>query len=290
MKKIETMNKNYKDSIFRMIFKDKKELLSLYNAVTGKHYDNPEELEITTLDNALYMNIKNDLSFMIDMRMSLYEHQSTINPNIPLRDLFYVATLYQKLVADKNIYSRSKLRIPTPQFIVFYNGEEEQPERRIMKLSDLYEVKLEEKELGLELTVVQLNINPGYNEKLKESCKTLADYTEYVTRVRSYRKEMSIEQAVDRAIEECIREDILADFLRKQKWEARQVSIFEYDAEKHIKMEKEESFEEGLEQGIQGAVNICRSAKLNKSETKEAILKQYSLTEEKADEYIKLYW
>ena len=164
-KKMSSTIRNYKDTIFRMIFKNKRELLILYNAVNGTHYTNPDDLEITTLENAIYMNVKNDISCVLDMRMNLYEHQSTFNPNMPLRDLFYIARLYEELVTDENIYSSRRIMLPTPKFIIFYNGVDEQPERKVMKLSDSFEIK---GEVNLELTAVQLNINPGYNEELKK--------------------------------------------------------------------------------------------------------------------------
>ena len=160
-KKMSTTIRNYKDTIIRMIFKNKWELLILYNAVNGTHYTNPDDLEITTLENAIYMNVKNDISCVLDMRMNLYEHQSTFNPNMPLRDLFYIARLYEELVTDENIYSSRRIMLPTPKFIIFYNGVDEQPERKVMKLSDSFEIK---GEVNLELTAVQLNINPGDNE------------------------------------------------------------------------------------------------------------------------------
>ena len=115
-------NRKYKDTIFRWIFSQIENLLSLYNAVTGKHYQNPEELEIVTLENAIYMGMKNDLAFVLEMGLYLYEHQSTYNPNIPLRDLFYIASEYQKLVDEKSLYSSGIQKIPTPNFLVFYNG------------------------------------------------------------------------------------------------------------------------------------------------------------------------
>lgn len=127
--------RNYKDTIFRMIYRDEKKLLALYNAVNQTHYENPEELEITTLENAVYMNMKNDLSCILDMSLNLYEHQSTINPNIPIRDLSYVARLYEKITAKKDIYSSRRIMLPAPKFILFYNGEAPQPERKILKLS-----------------------------------------------------------------------------------------------------------------------------------------------------------
>ena len=168
--------RNYKDTLFRMIYRDENELLALYNGVNGTHYDNPEELEVTTLENAIYMNMKNDVSCILDMRMNLYEHQSSINPNIPLRDLFYVARLFEKLVIGKDIYSSNRIMLPTPKFIIFYNGTSIQPERKVLKLSDSYQTK---EEVNLELTVVQININPGYNEELKAGCPSLYQYVCY---------------------------------------------------------------------------------------------------------------
>ena len=175
--------RNYKDTIFRMIFRDKRELLTLYNAVNGTHYDNPEDLEITTLENAIYMNMKNDVSCILDMRMNLYEHQSSVNPNIPLRDLFYVARLYEKFTIGKDLYSSKRIMLPTPKFIVFYNGVTQQPERMVMKLSDSFQCV---EDVNLELIVTQLNINPGYNDELVKGCPSLYQYMCYVEKVRTY--------------------------------------------------------------------------------------------------------
>ena len=117
-----TAKRCYKDTVFRMLFADKENLLSLYNAINGKSYTNPNDLEIVTLDNAVYMEMKNDLAFIIDTNLCLYEHQSTFNPNIPLRDLFYISCEYQKIVNDRSLYSSRLQKIPAPKFIVFYNG------------------------------------------------------------------------------------------------------------------------------------------------------------------------
>ena len=115
-------NRNYKDTVFRMLFSDRKNLLSLYNAVNQTDYRNPEELEIVTLENAIYMGMKNDLAFIMDTNLYLYEHQSTYNPNMPLRDLFYICSEYQKLVDKKSLFSSTLQKIPAPNFIEFYNG------------------------------------------------------------------------------------------------------------------------------------------------------------------------
>lgn len=233
-----------KDRLFCMIFKEKKELLGLYNAMNQTSYSNEDDLTINTLENAIYMNMKNDLSFLIDSRLSLYEHQSTPNPNMPLRDLEYVADLYSMLTDKDNIYASTLIKLPTPQFVVFYNGVLEQPERQILKLSDAYEIS--DAEVNLELKVLVLNINEGYNRELLESCKTLKDYMQYVEKVRTYGKTMKLENAVEKAICECIQDDILADFLRKNRTEAKKVSIYEYDEEKHMR----QLFAEGKAAGI----------------------------------------
>lgn len=133
-----TVNRTFKYRIFAMLYRDKKELLDLYNAVTGKHYENPDELEINTLENAIYMAMQNDVSFLIDSRLSLYEHQSTYKPNLPLRFLFYVSDIYSALTKESHLYGTKMIPIPTPNFLIFYNGEEEMPDRQILKLSNAY--------------------------------------------------------------------------------------------------------------------------------------------------------
>ena len=248
------VNRVYKSRIFTMIFQDKEKLLELYNAISGKNYTNPELLEINTLENAIYMNMQNDLSFIIDARLSLYEHQSTVNPNLPLRFLWYISKLYMGMTRKQNIYGTERVEIPEPQFVVFYNGVEEQPERKVLRLSDLYHTRPEgiEADLGrgLELEAVMFNVNRSHNRTLMEACKTLKDYAEYVYRVRQYAEETTLEEAVERAITECIREGILKDFLEKNRAEAKSVSIFEYDEEEHMRQEREQFWNKGMREGI----------------------------------------
>lgn len=179
-----TANRKYRDTVFRMLFNDKEELLSLFNAVNGTSYSNPEDLEITTLENAVYMSRKNDISCILDMQLDLYEHQSTVNPNIALRDLFYIARLLEKHTDSSDLYSGRRIELPAPKFIVFYNGTKKQPERRIFRLSDSYAKR--NGEPNLELVVIQININPGNNEDLVRGCKTLSEYICYTDRVRRY--------------------------------------------------------------------------------------------------------
>ncbi len=239
---------NYKDSMFRMLYLDKKELLSLYNAVNGTQYTNEDELEINTLRNAIYMNIKNDVSFLFNFQVNLYEQQSTVNPNMPLRDLFYVSDLLQNYVKDFDLYGRGLVKIPAPRFIVFYNGKEKQPECKVYKLSDAFSKKQDEPELELIVTV--LNINAGNNAELLGRCKTLREYMQYIERVRKYAMQMPIEEAVECAITECIEEGILAEFLKRNRAEAIKVSIYEYNEELHLANVRREGYEEGMVHGI----------------------------------------
>ena len=174
------------------------------------------------------------VSFLLDERMTLYEHQSTWNPNMPLRDLLYIARLMEKSVNKRSLYQSELIKIPTPHFVVFYNGKEKKPEDTTIKLSDAFLQK--EKEPELELKVRYLNINRGCNPELMERCRTLREYSEFVARIRKYAVgETAIGEAVDRAVTECIREGILADFLSGQRAEVIAMSIFEYNEEEEMK-------------------------------------------------------
>ena len=241
------VNRKYKDTVFRMLFSDRKNLLSLYNAINGSRYTDPEELEIVTLENAIYMGMKNDLAFIIDTGLFLYEHQSTYNPNMPLRDLLYISAEYQKLVNDKSLYSSRLQKIPAPNFIVFYNGTEKKEERWENYLSESYETRMGDP--NLELKVITLNINEGYNKELMEQCRILREYAQYVAKVREYAKEMELDAAVEQTIKECIREGILAEFLRRNKSEVVAMSIFEYDKEEEEKKLRKAEYEYGFDSG-----------------------------------------
>ena len=239
------VNRNYKDTVFRMLFSDRNNLLSLYNAINGTAYDDPENLEIVTLENAIYMEMKNDLAFIINTNLFLYEHQSTYNANMPLRDLFYIAGEYQKLVDNKSLYSSKSQKIPAPNFIVFYNGMEKEEDRWEERLSESYENLSGEP--NLELKVVTLNINEGHNKELMEQCQMLREYACYVAKVRNFAKCMELDAAVEGAVNACIQEGVLAEFLRKNKAEVIAMSIFEYDKEEEEKKLRRAEFEAGYE-------------------------------------------
>ena len=218
--------RSYKDRLFRMVFREKKELLGLYNAVNGTSYTDPEALTVVTLENAIYMNMKNDLAVVMDFYMDLYEHQSTYNPNIPLRNLHYVARELRSWSNGRTIYGRQLVKIPTPRFFVFYNGRDMQPERQVLKLSD------------------------GRNKELMEQCHTLLEYAQFVDRLRTCEKSMGREEAVKHTVDTCIREGILRDFLLKYREEAIEMCIFEYDEEETLRQLGQQSYEEGRSEGV----------------------------------------
>ena len=278
------VNRTYKSTLFIMLFQDKKNLLELYNAVSGKHYTDPEVLEINTLENAIYMTVKNDISFLIDGWLSLYEHQSTYNPNLPLRFLLYIAKLYSRMTRNANLYGTKVIRIPPPEFLIFYNGKEELPERTVLKLSDMYEK--EDPHAGLELEAVMLNISGKNNRKLKDACRTLKDYAIYTDKVREYAEEMELADAVERAIRECIAEDVLKDFLEKHRAEAKEMSIFEYDQEKHMRQEREEAWAAGLEEGQEQMLMTLIRKKLAKGKTTGVIAEELEQPEERVRKLI----
>ena len=168
-----TANRNYKDTVFRKLFSDRRNLLSLYNAINGTAYTDETKLEIVTLENAIYMGMKNDLA---------------------LRDLLYISSEYQKLVDRKSLYSSILLKLPAPNFIVFYNGKRKMPDRWTNCLSESYENQ--QGEPNLELKVVTININRDCNRKLMEQCRILGEYAQYVEKVRENAETMSLDSAV----------------------------------------------------------------------------------------------
>ena len=282
------VNRIYKDRLYKMIFNDKSELLKLYNAINGTHYDDPAMLTITTLDNAIYMTMENDLSFIIDMRLALYEQQSTVNPNLPLRFLMYITDIYSAYTKDMNIYGSKKVQIPLPSFVIFYNDVKSQPDRTEFLLSELFHPTTDQP--ALELKAVMLNINKGHNQELMNACHTLRDYSEYVARIRTYSAEMPLTDAVEKAITECIHENILRDFLLKNRAEAKAMSIYEYDEEKTLRMFREEGYEDGERNGkIQATIEMCLEFNLSSDEILQRLMTKFQLSENEAREYLDKY-
>lgn len=212
-------NKKYKDTVFRMLFSDRENLLSLYNAINGTTYENPEALEIVTLENAIYMGMKNDLAFIVDTNLFLYEHQSTYNPNMPLRDLLYISSEYQKLVDHRLLYPSILQKIPAPNFIVFYNGTRKKEDRWENLLSEAFE-HLEGKP-NLELRVVTLNINENHNRELMEQCKILREEEE-----EKKLREAEYEAGYDSGRQEGLTEGELRQSLQSWEWQARRLQMY----------------------------------------------------------------
>lgn len=250
------IRRNFKDSLFRMIFRGKEELLSLYNAVNGSQYKNPEELVINTIDDVIYMGYKNDVSFLIDEYLNLYEAQSQWNPNMPLRGVFYLSRLYQGYIEEHrlDVYSNRRLEIPTPKYIVFYNGLKNVKDVEILRLSDSFSRK-GKGEHALECVATLFNINFGHNEKIMKNCRKLYEYSCLIEEIRKGLEQGgSLKKAVEQAIESCIRAGILENFLRKHRAEVKSMILTEYDEEFHIKCEKELSFQDGKAEGKAEAV------------------------------------
>lgn len=241
------VNREYKDRLFKLIFREKKDLLELYNAINDTAYDNPEDIEINTLEDVVYIGMKNDLSFLVKDVMNLYEHQSTFSPNFPLRGLFYFADLYRKLVGNhKDLYSSRLIELPTPQFVIFYNGTRKEQERQILSLSDAYVKKEPGLVPSLECTAIVLNINYGSNTELLKRCTKLREYSQFVGKVKEkLAGKMRIESAIDAAVEECIKEGILADILKSNREEVMNTLLTEYNEELHLRCEREIAREDG---------------------------------------------
>ena len=265
-------NKKYKDTVFRMLFNNKIRLLELYNAMNGTNYTNPDDLTITTLSGETFLKMKNDLSFIIAFELNIFEHQSTPCPNIPLRDLYYLAANLKDLFPNEKLYGPSIVHIPAPKFFVFYNGITTMQDKVTYRLSDMFTKKVASP--SVELTVTALNINSGHNKDLMEACKALKGYSIFVDKVRKYKHEAEVKydsthttplkfladkkdtmnqlvaQAVTSAIDECNRENILRDFFTEYRKEIIEVGVHEYSYDRHIQIIQDESYNNGYNNGF----------------------------------------
>lgn len=294
------LNRKYKDRLFRFIFSDKGNLLQLYNAINDSHYNNPDDLVITTIDDVVYMGMKNDLSFIIDDIMSLYEHQSTYSPNLPLRGLFYFSAMYRNYIEPmkQKLYTDSPLRIPFPVYLVFYNGSMEEPERKEIPLSDLFIQNGKGLQPALECTALLLNINVGHNQELMEKCRILKEYAQFIHTIRSkISVGLPFQEAVETAVEDCISQNILSEILRKNKAEVIDMILTEYDENEFREFLKEDSWKKGHEAGVQDGIKtgireIIRTfteLQLPKEQLLDKLTNSFSLSAEEAEEYIEKY-
>lgn len=252
------INSKHKDRLFRLIFGNEEYMennLALYNALNGTNYTDPSAITITTIDDFIYMDMKNDASILIYGDMPVWEQQSTHNPNMPLRGMIYYGMLYCGYIEAQglNLYGHKQIRIPTPQYYVFYNGREKRPEREIMRLSDSF--VNENGTEGYEWTANVININPGCNEKLLRDCKPLADYMYFVNEIRaSVDAGLELKNAVDAAVMNCNRNGIMVNLLQKHEGEVKRMVFTEFDQEKYMKQVREEWMAEGIEQGVEQGI------------------------------------
>ena len=294
------INRNFKDTLFRKIFDNKKDLLSLYNALNDTEHTDEELIEINTIEDAIYIGYKNDISFVIDSELNLYEHQSSVNKNMPIRGLIYLTELYKGYIERNRlrIYNETPVKLPFPRYIVFYNGKDGEPERRVMPLSDSYMTNDSNKgqKPCLELEALLININYGCNKELMNKCQKLMEYSQLVALIRKHydelvekyaklgihksRKEIFAE-AVSLAIEEAIRNNILKEILRNNKAEVTNMLLTEFDEKDYINGVKEESERRGREEErLEGKIYLIIK-KVKKSKPFQTIASE--LEEEEAD-------
>ena len=293
-------NREYKSDVFSMLLEDRARALDVYNAMAGTAYTDPEIIEIHTLESGVSLTVHNDASFVVSMNsvLNIYEHQSTYNPNMPLRELIYFVTIIKKLVENRYLLSHKLVKIPTPKFAVFYNGDKNRPEREVLKLSDAYENQSDEPQLELICTVY--NINPGNNEDLKKRSQTLREYMIFVGYVnenlaKAKKSGKDYETAIRDAVNRCIAEDILKEFLLERGEDVQKIMMFDLSYEKQMENAKREWYKEGRTEGYRRLVtSIIKKFQKNKSleqiadeleESIEDIQPIYDIVNKHAPEY-----
>ena len=239
------VNDEHKDRVFKFLFgnpANKAWTLALYNALNGSHYDNPDNIQFNTIEDAVYLGMKNDVSFIIVDELNLWEHQSSYNPNMPMRFFLYAAKLYEKYIAGSDYYQYSSTLqpAPCPKCLCFYNGTANQPEQKVLKLSDAFGGKGD-----IEVLVTMLNINYGNNKALMEACAPLNEYAWLVDTIRRYQRELkNLEAAVDAALDEMPDEFMIKKFLLLNKAEVKGMFLTEYDQTKVLAQERREAVNE----------------------------------------------
>lgn len=276
------INGKYKDRLFCWIFgreENKANLLDLYNAINNTDYDDVNLIEINTIDDIIYMKMKNDISCILGSDMSLYEHQSSFNPNMPFRAFEYCAKLYDSIVTKRNydVYGSKLLKFPTPRCYVFYNGKSKHADKEILRLSDAFEGPSE----GYEWTTIMLNVNYGHNKELMEKCRALQEYAAFVDQVRQNLETMNLREAVDKAVKEVVASNgVLSGIFSKNISEVCDMCITEYNEAQHLENVKQE----GKLEGQNELINAVKDVK-NGLSYKELIEKYGQIT---ADNALKL--
>ena len=238
--------RNYRDSLFRNIFKDKKRLCSLYNALSGENIS-PKDITINTLRGTFFNDIKNDISFDVgNHTVVLMEHQGSWNPNMPLRMLWYIGKLYRRYIDIDMAYRSNVVKIPAPKFYVLYNGSKAEPEHRIMRLSEAFEGESH----SLDLLVDSYNINFAKGRKLLDSCYELRCYSIFVAKVQEYlAAKQNITQAVKSAIRDCRNNELMKEYFKEHEKEVLDMVTFKWDDKRAREIAEEEGMEKGMEKG-----------------------------------------
>lgn len=229
---------------------------SFYNALHEEGLPENTEIEKIRVDNVLYMNFKNDFSFNAGGKvLVLGEHQSTLNENMPLRELMYVGRVMEKLIPVRDRYKKKKVKLPTPEFYTLYNGQDHMGKETILKLSDAYEVQTDDP--AMELKVHVININPRAGHEILEKCPVLKEYGIFIDTIRKYQK-AGAEAPYEKAIRECIEKGVLADYLKRKGSEVMNMLTAEYDYETDLEVQREEAYEEGEKSGRKQGEKIGR--------------------------------
>jgi hypothetical protein len=272
-----------------MLLEEPKNALEIYNALNGTNYRDPSVVQIVLLNKGISLSVRNDAEFVIDFELNIYEHQSTYNPNMPLRGLVYFVEKLDEFIKGKDIYGHRLIKIPTPHFVVFYNGTEKRPEKEVLRLSDAFYHPTDDPELELKCTVY--NINPGCNETLLQNCPVLREYMIFVEKVRhNLDIGMDLEEAVDRAIEECIQEGVLVDFLKNRRKEVTKNMVLDYTWERREEMIRKEEREEGREEGrAHMLIEVGREDGLDDATILNRLQKKIGLSLEAATSYLEQY-
>jgi hypothetical protein len=251
-----TPNEQFKSSVFSTLFSDHAVLRELYSALEGVEVPEDTPIDINTLSKIFVKGQINDLSFTIDNRLIvLIEHQSTINNNMPLRMLLYIADVYQRIINQKEVYQKRLIKLPSPEFIVLYNGIEPYPDHMELRLSaafkDVEDLKIQEgNKPSLELVARVYNINYGHNSKLLEKSGTLNHYSLFINKIREYRNmNIPLEESMNYAVKYCKENGILKEFLGKYEAEVIKMLWKEWTVEDEMEALKEEAWEEGLAEG-----------------------------------------
>ena len=256
------VERNYKDTVFVTVFKEKKCLIELYNAIFDTNYDENTPLDIVTIKDVLFRTLKNDVAFTLGERfVVLIEHQSTLNGNLPLRDLLYVSTLFKRMIDSKLLYRERTLMLPRPEFIVLYNGTTDIPEYQELRLSDAYLGELQEgEEDALQLVVKVYNINSKKNAEILKKCETLKQYSRFVDIMRSYQKtdQLTNEKMVE-IMERCQRDGILTDFFREYGTELIEMLFKELTREEDLEISRLDGYDAGLKEGEKSG--FCKGEK-----------------------------